>query len=213
MIPYTRFLPDVLPYAPDCPELVAIQQLRSATIEFCERTDYVRYDHPAIDVVGGVGAYTLTAPAETTVSRVLDGYHSGRRITAISEDTLAAHYSQNWSEQEGRPIYFFLTEPGNVTIVPKPQTSQDDALRFVVALRPSRDSSTCHDILFERFAEVISAGARSRLYEMNGQPFYDPQAHLYYRARFVSGVGAARAERNRSHGRAILIARPMWRNL
>jgi len=206
---YTAFLPDVVPFASDCPEIVALQQVRNAAIEFCRRTDYVRHEPSLISVQQGVNTYALTTPSETEVMRLMGAYFKGRRMSAISEDALRARYMQDWRDQVGTPAYFLQFEPKTLVIVPKPEVAEASALRLLVSLRPTRTSQSCPDELYESFVEVIAAGARARLYEMRGQSFYDPDAAAFYRGRFMQGVSDARVERNRSLGRPTLVCRPV----
>ena len=40
-VSYEVFLPEVMPYVHDVPEIVAVQAIRNACIEFCEETQYL----------------------------------------------------------------------------------------------------------------------------------------------------------------------------
>ena len=41
-ISYEVFLPEVMPFVRDVPEIVAVQAIRNAVIEFCEETHYMQ---------------------------------------------------------------------------------------------------------------------------------------------------------------------------
>lgn len=205
---YDEFLPEVLPYVHDCAYPVAINAVRNACIEFCDKTDYVTYTHDPISVVAGTASYNLVLPAGTEVARILSGWYDGLRMAPKGEEDMRLQFPLDWRTMTGRPQYFTHAIPSTVIVVPAPQTDATDALKFIIALRPSRASTTIDDVIYSRFAEQIGWGARSRLYETPNQPYYDPQSAALYRARFQTAIGGAKIERNYGLTRGPLHARP-----
>ena len=54
-VSYEVFLPEVMPYVHDVPEIVAVQAIRNACIEFCEKTHYLQEKLYAISGIKGIG--------------------------------------------------------------------------------------------------------------------------------------------------------------
>lgn len=208
--PYEALLPEVLPYVPDCPELVAVNAVRNACIEFAEQTDFVRYVMDPITTRPFVGTYDLDLPSGTVLGRIIQAFHDDFPLKPITED-LAESISPggDWRQNTGNPRYILqMDDPAQVIITPMPQERHVGGLKLIVSLKPSRDSTTCDDQLRERFAEDIAAGAIARLYSIKGQPYYDPQAAVIYRAKFVAAMGKAKRERSRALGRPVMAMRP-----
>ena len=61
-VSYEEFLPRVLQYVPDASEFIAVDAIRQACIEFCERTYIWQYEAPAITVVNGQAQYVIQKP-------------------------------------------------------------------------------------------------------------------------------------------------------
>ena len=60
-VSYEVFLPEVMPYVHDVPEIVAVQAIRNACIEFCEETHYLQENLDPITGQENVGEYYLDA--------------------------------------------------------------------------------------------------------------------------------------------------------
>ena len=57
MASYSSLVKEVLPYVPFCPDSLVEQNLRSATIEFCERSKAYILDMDAFNTISGVYEY------------------------------------------------------------------------------------------------------------------------------------------------------------
>lgn len=206
---YSQFYGEVLPYLPNVSEPAALAQIRNAAIEFADRTDILRYGPDPQVLEQDVGTYDIDLPANCDLGRVLTVWAANIELQATSEDSLQARFGTDWRVIPGGPRYYVLTDSASVTVCPLPSETVQDGLAMVVSLRPKRTSTTCDDILWERYGEFIAAGARFRLSMMRGQPFYDPQGALFHRTQFMTGVGIARMERNRLRARPLLAMRPL----
>ena len=102
----------------------------------------------------------------------------------------------------GNPYYYFRTTSQVVTLVPKPSTTEAAKLKFRIAIAPSRASTTITSELFERFLEQIAYGARARLYNTPGQPYYDPKTAEIYLKRFNDAIAEVRTRVNKGLSRA-----------
>lgn len=206
--PYEAFLPEVLPYAPDCPEIVAVNAIRNACIEFCEESNWLLYEHPEITTLAGVGSYPLIVPTGTMSARIYEGWCGNLQLKPVSEEVLKRVYVYDWREMEGGAQFVTMLNPDEAIIVPKPLIPNVAPLKLIIALKPTRDSVDVDDRIYQRWAEQIGWGARGRLLEIPNQSFYDPATAMKYKAMFTTAIGQAAVERNRGLTRAPVRARP-----
>lgn len=205
---YEAFLPEVLPYVPECPEQVAINAVRNACIEFCEKSQYWLYDHDPINGVAHMSTYELDLPTCTTAARVMDAWYNNIPLTPRGEDEIKRTYPFDWRELEGNPVFFVQQTQNEVILVPKPLISASQALKLIVVLKPTRDSVDIDDEIYELWAEAIGYGARARLHGLPNQPFSDPLAAVKYTGMFETAIGRAKVARNRGLARATQRVRP-----
>jgi len=122
--------------------------------------------------------------------------------------------TQVGSDREGVPTYYTQIEPNEVILVPCPDdnylgiTPPDPfnppdplappvivrrQMRIIAAVQPTVDAAEIDDSLFNYYGEAIAYGARARLVETAGQPYYDPQAAPMLWGRLYGGVSEAKA--------------------
>ena len=205
---YSKFLTEVIPYVPDCPEIAATNAVRNACIEFCDKSDYLLHHHDLITLIPNQLEYELDLPDETILARVVDAACTNMQMRFVSEDHLRAIYPIDWRVQQGRPQYVTQLSPNEVRFVPYTTLKLQNAVRLTLALRPTRDSTGVDSSLHERWVEHISFGARARLHDTPNQPYYNPEAAMKFRALFEAAIGEARIERYRGLTRANLRIRP-----
>ncbi len=196
-VDYEVFLDEVLPYVNHCSEIAAINAIRNACIQFCEESTYLRDTPDGETLVVNQGEYELDYPSKYEVSRIIAANHGYHKLKPANEEVLTHMYGADWRTVKGGPGFYTFEDPCTITIVPMPCVLSDDPLKYTLALKPSRSSTAIDRQIWERWAEVISHGARARLYETPGQPYYDPEAALRYRKWFESGIGEAKQEANR----------------
>lgn len=206
-VDYSNFLADVVPYVRDCPEFVAITAIRSACMEFCEQSLYWRQSLDAMDIVVGQDEYTLDIESGTGVASVVESFIGERPIEFKSTDQLNQLMGLNWRQRTGAVQYLTQETPDTIRVVPIPDVATSDQLYITIALRPLRTSTRVLKDIYERYAEVIAFGARARLHDTPGQPYYDEEAAMRYRKWFQSGYGKATIDRNRAGGRGPLLVR------
>lgn len=207
-VPYDQFLPEVLPYVRDCPEFVAINAIRNAAIEFCEKSLIIREQLPPIEVIVGQADYDLEVIAGTTCAMIMSAMIGTKTLQHRSIEELDELFKGGWRERPGPIDYITQDHYENVRLVQTPEIAPPDPLRITIASRPTRASTKCNKLLYERYAEIIGMGARARLLDTPGQPYSDPESALRFRKWFESGFGEAKITANRGRGRAVLVVRP-----
>lgn len=193
-VSYEVFLPEVMPYVHDVAEIVAVQAIRNACIEFCEETHYLQEDLDPMAGIKNQALYSLDATDNNyKVVEIMQAYYGDQLLIPKSQEQLNQIYrTSNWATLSGNPYYYFRTRASEVCLVTKPLTTEANKLKIKAAIAPSRASSTVDDELFERFLETISHGARARLYNTPNQPYYDPRTALEYTKRFNDDMAEVR---------------------
>lgn len=193
-VSYEVFLPEVLPYVHDVPEVVAVQAIRNACIEFCEKTHYIQESLDPITGIKNIGNYDLDAnDSNYKVVEIMQAYYGDQLLIPKSQEELNQIYrTSNWEDLSGNPYYYFRPRAGEVRLVTKPILTEANKLKVKAAIAPKRSSTTVDEELFERFLEYISFGARARLYNTPNQPYYDPKTSMEYTKRFYDAIGEVR---------------------
>jgi hypothetical protein len=185
-VSYEVFLPEVLPYVQDVPEVVAVQAIRNACIQFCEETHYLQEELDPITGQENVGDYDLDAnDSNYKVVEIMQAYYGDQYLIPKAQEELNQIYrTSNWADLKGNPYYYFRPRASVIRLVTKPIITEQNKLKVKAAIAPNRSSTTVDDELFERFLEYIAHGARARLYNTPNQPYYDPKTAMEYTKRF-----------------------------
>ena len=193
-VSYEVFLPEVMPYVHDVPEIVAVQAIRNACIQFCEETHYLQENLDPITGLKGIGLYDLDATdSNYKVVEIMQAYYGDQLLIPKAQEELNQIYrTSNWDDLEGNPYYYFRTRAAEVRLVTKPMKTEPNKLKVKAAIAPKRASTTVDEELFERFLEYIAHGARARLYNTPNQPYYDPKTAMEYTKRFNDEMAEVR---------------------
>lgn len=194
---WTAFLPEVLPYAPHCPEVFAVNAIRNAAIEFCERSHWLVYENDPITGVANLAYYTLNPPNDMRVLRVINAWYDQFPLVGKSEQELRSMFLTDWRKQQGAPRYFTQLQDDEIMLVGTPTVTEAGALAVIASIQPTRVSVSTQDSLYDRWAETIAYGAKARLYAAPGQPFTNIKLAGEAQAMFRNGIGKATIERNR----------------
>lgn len=200
---FSEFLPEVMLYVPDCPQIVIINAIRNAAIEFCERSHIWQEDLSGIDVVADQGTYTVTLPVGSTLVGISTVWFDGRLLIPCGADQLTRLYRlTDWRDLKGAPAYYTRLLSSEIRLVPAPPNSEVGVLGIRAVLAPTRAAAGIETEIYDDYLEAIAAGARARLHGMVGQPFYDPNLAMMCRRDFLNGVGEAKIKANRGLTRA-----------
>jgi hypothetical protein len=192
-VAYTQFLREIIPYVRDVPEVVVVQAVRNATIQFCERTRVLQTNLDPMDVNAGISVYDFQPDIGYKVVDIMEAWYGDQLLIPKAVEELTRIYrTSNWNDLEGNPYYYFRSRTQEITLVPYPRVSELAKLKLRVAVTPSRDSDTVDSEVYERYYEFISLGARARLYDTSNQPYYDPKAAQVYLKRFSDAMNDVR---------------------
>lgn len=190
---FEEFLPEVTQFMPDVPEHIAINAIKNAAIEFCEKTRYWQIDVPPISVINGQKNYVIETPADTKMVGMVVAYYNTNLLIPKGPDELARIYRMgDWQQVQGSPQYITQIIKPEVILVPYPYEDAADALSMRVAIAPTRASSEISSEIYENFLMVIANGARAILYNTPGQPYFDRGAAKECQIYFRAGIANAR---------------------
>lgn len=166
---------------PFCPDSLVEQNLRSATIEFCERSKAYILDMDAFNTISGVYEYDFDIPTGTEVHQVLNMTYDGRDMDPISPRSLEVNYP-DWRDRTGRPHVYLQKTPTTFWVVPVPSGSFP--LIASVALKPSRTSNNIDTTISNQYRDAIIYGTLYRILRMPSREWTDVNAAREYLAQF-----------------------------
>lgn len=202
-VSYDKFLPEVMQYVRDVPEVVAVNAIRNACIQFCEKTLYLQESLDPMPVIANVSEYDLDPDGDYKVVDVIEAWNADQFLIPKSIEELTRIYRvTNWQDLIGNPYYFYRPKPSVLRLVPTPELTIPNNLQVTVGLAPTRGSTTVHEDIFERWLEHIALGARARLYDTPNQPYYDPRNAAIYLKRFEDACADIRRRVNMGNVRA-----------
>lgn len=201
-VPFESFLPYLTQYVPDVPEVVAVSAVRNAAIEFCERTRIWQFDVDAMIAVKDVSTYEIDASAGVKFVDVMFGYYDDKLLIPKAADELTRLFRwKDWRTMKGEPAYITRISAKEVIVVPMPD-KVGEKISVRAAFAPSRTATGVGIDVFENYVEIVASGARARLYNTPGQPYYDKPSAAEFERRFRAGISEVRAMVNKSLTRA-----------
>ena len=188
MAAYSSLIKEVLPYVPLCPDLLVERNLRSATIEFCERSKAYILDMDPFNTIPGVYEYDFEIPTGTEVHQVLYMTYDGRDMDPISPRSLELNYP-DWRDRTGNPHVYLQKTPTTFWVVPVPSGS--DLIIASVALKPTRTSNNIDTTISNQYRDAIIYGTLYRLLRMPNREWTDVGAAQEYLFQFSREIEQA----------------------
>ena len=173
MASFDSLIRDILPYVPGCPDSLIESNLRSATIEFCEKSRAYVHDLDAINSVSGVFEYEFDQPTGTEVHQVLWATYDGHDLDPISPRSLELNFP-DWRDRGGTPTVYLQKTPSSFWLVPV--ANSDKELLMGVALKPTRTSNSISTEFSNTYRDGLMYGAVYRLLRIPAKEWTDPSA-------------------------------------
>ena len=190
MATFESLIKEVLPYVPTCPDKVVESNLRSSTIEFCEKTRAYTLDLDPVSTVSGVYEYDFGQPTGTSVHSILWAIHDGNDLDPISPRSLELNYP-DWRDRTSTPQIYLQKSPTLFWLVPVPSGSTINAINMAVALKPTRSSNNIDSAFANDYRDGILFGALYRLLRIPSREWSDARAAMDYLALFTEQVRLA----------------------
>lgn len=192
--------------------------LRETAIDFCEQTHlWTRLAEEF--AFKGDGRIVLASIDEDqeTLEAVIPGVFANYRVLGVPPINMPASMNafaglSFAGESEGAPqfIYQLPEEENTVAVWPIPDKQYSNIV-FTIILKPSINSTVLPDFLVNHYRDAMVEGTLSRLLQVNGQPFYSPdaagKAGVKYAAKVLNGRVAANRGRTVS-GNLQVVAQP-----
>lgn len=187
MASFDSLIKEVLPYVPGCPDTLVENHLRSATIDFAERSKAYVVDLDPITTVASVFEYDFDQPSGTEVHQILWMTFDGNDMDPISPRSLELNYP-DWRDRTGRPHVYLQKTPSTFWLVPVPQTTLTNGILASVALKPTRTTNNIDTIFSNSYRDGIIYGTLYRLLRIPQKTWTDVNAANDYFALFNEEV-------------------------
>lgn len=185
----------VLPDVPGCPIVMVENAILTAAIEFCDKSLYWTYDHDPITVVANVPEYELSLPDDSQLIQILDTAKLNNKDISQRTRVWLNNNVTNWQTlTQNQPEHFYIQRPWVIRLVGIPMVTSINGLVLEIALKPTPTATTLPDVVFNEWFEAISYGARSKLMEMPGKEWSEPNTALKYGAIFDQRISDASAK-------------------
>lgn len=189
------FLPDILVYAPECPDVLARRCLRDAATTFCERTRAWRQvDDFTVtgDQIDIVAIYPDAAIYE--IERVWFRIANDPPVTPpaidkgqFTELEPVAYEEYPWfadADAEGSPRYYTQTTWNTLQVLPR----SAGVLKISAFLKPTPGALMLADVLWEQFHQAMTDGALARIMALPGQAFTNPAMATAFNGAFAEAL-------------------------
>ena len=189
-------LPEVMQYCNSAPSIMIRTHLINATIDLCNKALLLKKSPTNIQLEEDVHTYKLKYSANKYRAIAVDSakfegnYQPLRRTTETEMDN--QYY--NWREQEGtKPTRYMLTDELNkIRVWPTPKADIDIDFTMQTVVTYKRGEIEIDEFVYEKWHEVIQAGAIARLLLIPGATWYSPKVAATFARVFSRGVREAR---------------------
>lgn len=179
------FSPYVLPFAEECPDATMLHHVRQAAIEFFRKTGVWVGALQPLDGDGTTVGFPAQGPADAKVSRLLSvmvrrAGHGPERINVMSEAGAADQIDGG----SLTPVAWMGADRGLLYVHPAQQLGA--TITAEASFKPSEQSASIPDAMFEHYAQDIALGALATLLGVPGQPWTNERAASEKAAAFRS---------------------------
>lgn len=205
---WTLWLPQVAPETYLVPELLQIESIRYAAIEFCEKSlawqaQLLPYPLPTI-VQGADPSIPFGTETGTAAWKILHANLQGSAYPTVTPRTpeWCDENYPGWLDggQLGKPSNVCQISPDSFVPVPA-ATGGPWTMIMRVALKPTRDSAQGPDFLFNDYLDAVALGAKARMFMMRDKPWTDDRRASGDYAMFLDKCLDAKVRAAKGFGR------------
>lgn len=195
MKPIANFRRNVTIMARSCPTAIVDEAIRQSAIEFCDFTYTWRIELDLKRIRAGTSDYDIDAPKCGRLAYVFYASHNNAEITKAAERTLDDTV-EGWRTSESDVAsYFYMPDKETIRLALTPAKTASKTLKIVAAFKPTVDATVLANNLYDDHLESISHGALARLYDMDGEPWANPNGAEKKRILFKRAKQKEKAER------------------
>lgn len=194
---HDEFLDYVMPHVPGATVNLALHEIKSTIIDFCEKSLILQETLDPITTIENIADYDLEPSKHRVVVKILKGWYKNARLIPESVDEIDAPslYNQTIADvtpTKGDPKIVTQKDPRTFSLYPIPNETVANSITLRVALKPSRSVDTIDDFIYEDYAETIAHGAISRLCISPDKPYYNEKLAVAREALYRAGLNVAR---------------------
>lgn len=183
----------ILPFVDGAPLPAIEDAVRDACVEFCTRTRVLRQILTPITLIAGLAEYQLDAPdGDNKITEVTGAWLPQGKIDPFTRPVLDERYPRGWATLATSDLRdvagYYCRAPGILRLIPMVTIKVSRALTVEVAYCPTQDAVEVEDVLLDRYAEIIAAGALGRLHQYPGAKYADPTRVATYLSTFEAGI-------------------------
>lgn len=205
---WDAFTPRLFAEMPRLSSFMAEDAVRDAVIEFCRKTRVLKQDHADIDSVANQASYSWAPGANLKVVRAEEIWYDARKLTAATAEDVSQIYGEkDWRDERGTPLYYLQEALESFILVPCPDSGITGAIKAKVSVRPSETAVSIDDALYDKYFEEILHGAKSRLFALSAQNWFNPDKAKYHRAEFDAAISRVSVMVDKGHTKMPLRSR------
>lgn len=192
----------VLPRAPGCPEAIAMQAIRDAAIEFCQKTWAMNRVLDTVSATATVADVELDAgDDDAVVEKVLEVWFNGIKITSKGPDELERLLGHDWTAKTGTPRFYTQYSKLTLILAPIPESDLSNAIKIRAAMKPTDTAAVIDTEIYREYREAIRDGALARLYDTEKMPYSNAKKAEQKKLDFEAEIASVRRAVQRGFGR------------
>lgn len=170
----------VLSRAKGCPEDEAIDAMRNACIEFCEKT-YFLTDGSTVEVTGAdVPDLELSAQVLDIIEARIQGEDEPLAVYPMNDPRI-----DELDDDESAVVF---ADPNHPQLIPTPSADAPVTLELLLAIAPGPTSTEVPDILWLRNSEALKHGALGRLLAIPGEAWSNDAKASFHLGLFAEAI-------------------------
>lgn len=203
MAGFDTLLPRIVTRAVQVPEPAAIDAIREATIELCEKARAWPFQ---VDVtLTSAAADEIPVPPGAVLHEIETVRFDGRRLEPRTIYDLEDRFSA--ANTQGAPAYYAQLLEGSIIVKPP---APGEVIRVSGYLKPDIRAAEAPDYLLREHRELIADGALARLLLIPGQAWTSLELGTYHQARWQHQLDHILANFLQGQQRAPLRTRPQY---
>ncbi|OGT02161.1 MAG: hypothetical protein A2143_00765 [Gallionellales bacterium RBG_16_57_15] len=214
---FTTLYDEVLADVPGVPQPVALNAIRNAAIELCEKSGVWSWTAAAMNSVALQASYAFVPEADTEVVGVVAAWYNGVQILPRTGAQLEAEVSITgsgfvvgtpWHKQSGTPKYFTIERADQFILSPYPTEALAAAIEMKLTLKPTRTATGMEKWVMDKHFETIAHGAKAKLCAMHSKPWSNADQASYHAGKFDNGITSASVYSSQNQSLPMMVSAP-----
>lgn len=194
---HDQFLDYVMPHVPGCTVNMALHEIKSTIIDFCDKSFILQETLDPITTIENIPDYDLEPSKDRVVVKILKGWFKNARLSPESVDEIdkPSIYNQTIADvttTKGDPKIITQKDPRTFSLYPIPNETVANSVTLRVAVKPTRSVDTIDNFIYEDYAEIIGHGTIARLCLSPDKPYYNEKLAVAREALYRAGLNVAR---------------------